>query len=794
MQFSENWLRSLVNTDLDSQALNDALTMAGLEVEDMQPVAAAFSKVVVAKILSTSKHPDADRLQICVVDVGHMVNGQSQPLQIVCGAANARAGLIAPCALVGAELPGFSIKQAKVRGVESFGMMCSSKELGISAEADGLLELDASAVIGQDIRQHLDLDDHLFTLKLTPNRSDCLSITGIARDVAAITGAKTNFDAAVVVAAEIEATKQVTVNEPAACPRYCGRLLRGVNAKAQTPDWMLKRLQRSGLRSISAVVDITNYVLLQLGQPMHAFDAAKLSGDVTVRFATAAESLILLNEQVVQLKTDDLVIADANGAVALAGIMGGKSTAVSDETTELFLESAFFVPAVIAGKARRIGLSTDSSYRFERGVDFGNTRHALELATTLIKEICGGEAGAITEVMSTLPKRNPVKLRLSRLVSVLGIAFAADSVAKLLTQLDFAFTQADDVFTVTPPSYRFDISIEEDLIEEIARLHGYDHIPATAPVAALNMLDAPETKRPLNKLRDALVASGYQEVINYSFVDESWERDLLGNQQPIRLKNPIASNLSVMRTGLWGGLLDALSYNLKRKQERAFLFEIGAVYHQIGDSYVETTRISGLAYGSAKPEQWAADDSDIDFFEVKAHVEALIGTQCDLGKISYEKAEHTALHPGQTAHILFDGKVIGWLGKLHPKWQQHYDLSRSAFLFELDAEAILRRKLPAYTEVSKQLPLRRDLAVVLDENIAVDSVLTAIKKAKIPLIIEVALFDLYQGKGIAENKKSLALSVLMHDTQKTLTDSDADKAIANLLKFLQEKFAAMLRN
>jgi phenylalanyl-tRNA synthetase beta chain len=723
-----------------------------------------------------------------------MVDGQSQPLQIVCGAANARAGLIAPCALVGAELPGFSIKQAKVRGVESFGMMCSSKELGLSAEADGLLELDASAVIGQDIRQHLDLDDHLFTLKLTPNRSDCLSINGIARDVAAITGAKTNFDAAVVVAAEIDNTKQVTVSEPALCPRYCGRMLHSVNAKASTPDWMIKRLQRSGLRSISAVVDITNYVLLQLGQPMHAFDAAKLSGDVIVRFATAGESLVLLNEQVLQLKTDDLVIADAAGAVALAGIMGGKLSAVSDETSDIFLESAFFVPAVIAGKARRIGLSTDSSYRFERGVDFGNTRHALEYATLLIKQICGGQAGAVTEVVATLPLRNPVKLRLARLVSVLGIGFAAASVAKLLTQLDFAFTQADEVFTVTPPSYRFDISIEEDLIEEIARLHGYDHIPATAPLAALNMLDAPETVRPLNKLRDALVASGYQEVINYSFVDESWERDLLGNEQPIKLKNPIASNLSVMRTGLWGGLLDTLSYNLKRKQERAFLFEIGAVYHQLGTSYVEATRISGLAHGTAKPEQWAAAAADIDFFDVKAHVEALIGTQADFANISYEKAEHTALHPGQTAHILLDGKVIGWLGKLHPKWQQHYDLTRSTFLFELDAAAILSRDLPAYIEVSKQLPLRRDLAVVLDEIIAVDSVLTAIKKAKIPLIIEVALFDLYQGKGIAENKKSLALSVLMHDTQKTLTDSDADTAIANLLKFLQENFSATLRN
>ena len=793
MQFSENWLRSLVNTDLDSQALSHALTMAGLEVEDMQPVAATFSKVVVARILSAEKHPDADRLQVCKVDVGLV-----EPLQIVCGAANARAGLVAPCALVGAELPGFSIKQAKVRGVESFGMMCSAKELGISAEATGLLELDSSAVVGQDIRQHLDLDDHILTLKLTPNRSDCLSITGIARDVAAITGAATNFETISPVTAGSKQTKNVIVSEQAACPRYCGRLVTGINAQAITPDWMLKRLERSGLRSISAVVDITNYVLLQFGQPMHAFDAAKLSGDVSVRFAKEHESLVLLNEQTVPLKTDDLVIADANGAVALAGIMGGKSTAVSDETTAIFLESAFFSPAVIAGKARRLCLSTDSSYRFERGVDFGNTRNALEYATALVQQICGGTVdtivGEVTEVIGTLPARNPVKLRLARLVSVLGIPFAPDDVARLLTQLDFAFTSAEGVFTVTPPSFRFDIAIEEDLIEEIARLHGYDHIPATPPVAILRMLDAPEAKLHQNKLRDCLVATGYQEIVTYSFVDESWERDLLGNPNPIKLKNPIASNLSVMRTGLWGGLLDTLSYNLNRKQERAFLFEIGAVYHQQAGAYLEATRISGLAYGSAKPEQWSTDSADIDFFGVKAHVEALLGTQVTYKQVAYEKAEHTTLHPGQSARILLDGIAIGWLGKLHPKWQQHYNLTKSIYLFEIDADAILHCQIPAYQEVSKFLPVRRDLAVVLDENIEVQTVLSTIKKANIALITDVALFDLYQGKGIAENKKSLALSVLMHDTQKTLIDSEADMAIANLLLLLQNDFGAILRN
>ncbi len=784
MQFSENWLRSLVNTDLDSQALSHALTMAGLEVEDMQPVITVFTKVVVAKILSAEKHPDADRLQVCKVDVG-----LAEPLQIVCGAANARVGLVVPCAMVGAELPGILIKQAKVRGVESFGMLCSSKELGISAEAAGLLELEGDAVIGQDIRQHLDLDDHLLTLKLTPNRSDCLSITGIARDVAAITGAKTNFLAIVPVAVESDQTKHVIVSEQSACPRYCGRLITGINAQAKTPGWMVKRLERSGLRSISAVVDITNYVLLQLGQPMHAFDAVKLTGDVAVRFAKENEPLSLLNEQSIALKVDDLVIADANGAIALAGIMGGRTTAVSNTTTDIFLESAFFVPSVIAGKARRLGLSTDSSYRFERGVDFGKTRDAIEYATTLVQQICGGLAGQVTEVIGTLPTRKPVKLRLARLTSVLGIPFSQDTVAQLLTRLDFTFTTADAEFTVTPPSYRFDIAIEEDLIEEIARLHGYDHIPATAPIASLNMLAASETTLHQNTLRDRLVAAGYQEVVNYSFVDESWERDLLGNAAPIQLKNPIASNLSVMRTGLWGGLLDTLTYNLNRKQERAFLFEVGAVYHQQAAAYIEETRISGLAYGSAKPEQWAADSADIDFCEVKAHVDALVGSG-----VSYEKAEHTTLHPGQTARILLNGKAIGWLGKLHPKWQQHYSLTKSAFLFELDVAAILNRQVHVYQEVSKLLPVRRDLAVVMDENITVQTVLDTIKNTKIPLILDVALFDLYQGKGIAENKKSLALSVLMHDTQKTLTDSDADTVIANLLQLLQSKFDAMLRN
>ncbi len=784
MQFSENWLRQLVHTDLDSQALNHALTMAGLEVEEMQAVAAPFNQIVVAKILSAEKHPDADRLQICTVDVG-----LSEPLQIVCGAPNARAGLIAPCAMVGAQLPGILIKQAKVRGIESFGMMCSAKELGISAEAPGLLELDSNALVGQSIREHLDLDDHILTLKLTPNRGDCLSLTGIARDVAAITGAKTNLPATPAVPATIKASKNVMVNEPSYCPSYSGRIIRGVNAQANTPIWMVKRIERSGLRSINPLVDVTNYVLLELGQPLHAFDANKLNGDITVRFAKPDETLNLLNDQTVTLKTEDLVIADEKGAIALAGIMGGKSSAVDDRSTDIFIESAFFLPSVIAGKARRLGLSTDSSYRFERGVDFGNTTNALEYATQLILEICGGQAGEVTKITGTLPVRHTVKLRMSRLVSVLGISLEQTQVAQLLSQLGLNYLEAAGEFIVTPPSYRFDINIEEDLIEEVARLHGYQHIPAIYPVSSLQMLPAHEAHLHHNKLRDYLVAEGYQEIVSYSFVDEHWERDLLGNHNPISLQNPIASNLSVMRSSLWGGLLSTLTYNLNRKQSRALLFELGAVYSKQKNSFIETAHLSGLAYGSAKPEQWGTLNTELDFFDIKGHLDRLLGED-----VVYEKAAHITLHPGQTARILKEGKEIGWLGKLHPKWQQHYNLAKSTYLFELDLAAISNQAIPQYQEVSKLLPIRRDLAVVLDEKIPSAEVLSTIKKAKLPLIQEVALFDLYQGEGVPENKKSLALSVLMHDTQKTLTDIEADAIMTNLLQLLLSKFSATLRN
>ncbi|MBX9677093.1 MAG: phenylalanine--tRNA ligase subunit beta [Methylotenera sp.] len=789
MQFSENWLRQFVNPAISSADLSHALTMAGLEVEEMMPVAPAFGNIVIGEIIEASKHPDADRLQVCKVNIGKEI------LQIVCGASNARVGLKAPCALVGAELPGISIKAAKVRGVESFGMMCSAKELGLAAEASGLLELPNDALTGQDIRQYLDLNDQTLTLKLTPNRADCLGILGIARDVAAITGASVTLP--VLEVAKIESAKVQTVSVDAidACPAYYGRVIESVNAQAKTPDWMVRNLERSGIRSISAIVDITNFVLLELGQPMHAFDLAKLSGGIKVRFAEKDEPIKLLNNTEAKLARDDLVIADDSGAIALAGIMGGEPTSVTDSTSNIFLESAFFTPDTIAGKARRLGLSTDSSYRFERGVDFGNTQMALERATALVLAICGGKAGEITAVSNILPARKTVHLRYTRLLSVLGIAIPQTTVGTLLSQLGFEFSVNDDVFAVQAPTYRFDIAIEEDLIEEIARLHGYDKIDAITPTASLNMLPASESALNPAWLRDTLQMQGYQEIVTYSFVDESWERDLLGNANPIKLKNPIASNLSVMRSGLWGGLLDTLTYNLNRKQERAMLFELGSSYHQSqlhqshSGVYSENLRVAGLFYGAFQPEQWGVAAKEVDFYDVKATVHALTH-----GKAEYRVEEHNALHPGQSARVYLDGKAIGWLGKLHPKWQQHYSLAKNTYLFELEALPLLHRLVAQYVEVAKTLAIRRDLAVIVDANLPVQHLFDAITKASIPLVTQVQLFDIYQGKGIPENKKSLALSVLMQDTHKTLVDIEAEAAMAQLLKLLENQFGASLRN
>ncbi|MDP2878768.1 MAG: phenylalanine--tRNA ligase subunit beta [Sulfuricella sp.] len=807
MKFSENWLRAYVNPDLDSDRLAHALTMAGLEVEALESVAPPFDKVVVGEVLSLEKHPDADRLNVCRVNIG-----AGEPLQIVCGAANVCAGAKVPCALVGAQLPKMAIKQAKVRGVESSGMLCSESELGLADESSGLLLLPSDATVGQSIRDYLGLDDKLYTLKLTPNRSDCLSVTGVAREVAAVTGAALNLPNAVVVPASIPDRIAVAVDEPAACPRYCGRVLKGLNAAATTPEWMARRLKRSGLRPISAVVDVTNYVLLELGQPLHAFDMAKIQGGISVRFARSGEQLELLNQQTAALDSDMLVISDAAQVLALAGVMGGQASAVSDTTVDIFLESAFFSPDTIAGKARRLTLSTDSSYRFERGVDFAATRSALERATQLLLEICGGAAGEITEVTAEWPQRAPIRLRVARVSKVLGIVLSAAQIAALLSRLQFNYSEdvslspnslpegeRDEVslrefyitaFQVTPPSYRFDLAIEADLIEEMARLYGYDNIPALPPRGSLNMLAQSEAARGRDALQALLTARDYQEVINYSFVDAAWERDIAGNDSPLPLKNPIASQMGVMRSTLFGGLIDNLSFNLNRKQERVRLFETGCCFYRSAEGFNQPERIAGLCYGNAKPEQWGEAVRAADFYDAKADVEALFWPAVP----RFEAAPHPALHPGQAAKVWLEGEFLGWIGTLHPKWQQKYELPAAPVLFELDIAALLRGRVPAFAEIAKFQAVRRDIAVVVDEGVSVQALLDGMSEHLPSVVSELALFDVYRGKGIDLGKKSLAFRVLMQDTRQTLTDEEVDAATAQLAEVLTSRFGAKLRN
>ncbi|MBA4382135.1 MAG: phenylalanine--tRNA ligase subunit beta [Sideroxydans sp.] len=784
MQFSESWLRSLVNPSLSSDELSHLLTMAGLEVEEMKPVAASYDKVVVAQVLTKEKHPDADRLNVLTVDVG-----QAEPLTIVCGAGNVTVGMKAPCALVGAKLPGIEIKQAKVRGIASFGMMCSEKELGLAEESAGLMVLDVDATVGQSIRAHLDLDDHLITLKLTPNRCDCLSLNGIAREVAALTGT--------VMASFPEATftqtgtqnRKVKVTSSSACPRYSGRVISGVNAKAQTPVWMVKRLERCGLRSISALVDVTNYVLLELGQPLHAFDLNKLNGDIEVRFGRAGEKLKLLNEQTIDLQGDMLVIADAKAPVALAGVMGGADSAVDDATTDIFLESAFFAPSVIVGKSRRLGFSSDSSYRFERGVDYAATAFALDRATQLILDVCGGQSGEVTEVLGELPVRHPVKLRTSRVHRVLGISLPSEQIPQILSRLGMSYKQNGEEFIVTPPSYRFDIEIEEDLIEEVARVHGYENILPAPIQAPMCILPRNESQRPLAKILQSMVVRDYQETINYAFVDAAWERDLCGNSSPITLKNPIASQMSVMRSSLLGGLLESLRTNLARKQSRVRLFEVGGCFSKSANGYEQYERLAGLAYGGSQAEQWGVPSRNVDFYDVKGDVEALFAPL----SLTFKALPHPALHPGKSARILLDGNEIGWIGELHPQWQQTYDLPNPPVWFEVDMSALMGSSVPKAAGISRVPLVRRDIAVLADEGVLVDTLLTAMRGVKAPYVDDIGLFDVYRGKGVEQGKKSLAFRVLLQDTQKTLTESEIEPSIAMLVDVLN-KNGAQLRS
>ena len=784
MKFSENWLRTWVNPALSSEALANVLTMAGLEVEAMERVAPVFNNVVVAEVLEVVKHPNADRLNVCQVNVG-----EAHPLTIVCGAANVAVGVKVPCARIGAVLPGdFVIKQAKVRNIESFGMLCSAKELGLAQASEGLFLLPGDAPVGKNLREYLELDDKLFTLKLTPNRSDCSGMAGLAREVAALTGSALQPLDIQIQPVTLAEQLPVKVADALGCPLYCGRLVRGVNAAAITPAWMLRRLERGGLRAINAVVDITSYVMLEMGQPMHAFDAAQLSGGITVRKACKGESLTLLNEQVVVLDEEIMVIADDTRVLALAGIMGGQGSGVETATQDIFLESAFFQPDAIVGKARRFGLATDSSFRFERGVDFAATRQALERATQLLREICGGKAGAISEVRGPMPKREAIMLRRSRVARVLGISLDNSQIADLFTRLQFDFVANGDDYRVTPPSFRFDLAIEADLIEELARLHGYDNIPALAPHAAMTMLPCSELQRPLARLLQTMVALDYQEIVSYSFVEEDVERDLCGNDEPVALQNPIASNLAVMRSSLIGGLVGALRYNLNRKQSRVRLFEVGACFAKVNNKYVQSQRLSGLTYGEAQAEQWGTATKSVDFYDAKANVEALFAPQL----LRFVAAIHPALHPGRSAQIYCGKEMIGWVGEMHPRWQQQYDMPQACVWFEVELDALIQAKVPHMNDIPKFLPVRRDLAVVVDEGMAVQIFLDAMRQVFVPFVAEITLFDVYRGKGVEQGKKSLAFRVLLQDTHKTLTDIEIEPSITQLVTALQ-KMGAQLR-
>jgi len=789
MQFSESWLRALVNPPLSTEELCHLLTMAGLEVEECRPASADFSNVVVAKVLSVEKHPDADKLKLCKVDTA-----EHGVLQIVCGAPNVAADMIVPCALVGAKLPGIEIKKAKVRGIESFGMLCSARELGLSDDHGGLLPLPADAPIGQNIRTYLNLDDNLITLKLTPNRADCLSLTGIAREVAALTGAPLRLPAIVPVAPVHEETRDIVLDAPQACPRYCGRIVRGVNAKAPTPDWMKQRIERCGVRSISILVDVTNYVMLELGQPLHAFDDAELQGAIHVRYPVAGEQLLLLNEQTVKPTADTALIADETKALAMAGIMGGEHSGISDTTTDLFLESAFFAPEAVAGKARALGFSSDASYRYERGVDFELQRAAIERATQLIVEICGGRPGPVVETVAKdhLPPRKPVTLRLSRATRVLGIDLSDAQLEKLIAGLGFVYVRAGDQLVVTPPSYRFDMAIEEDLIEEIARLHGYDNIPAPPPKARLEMLPLPEAKRSPMQVRRLLAERGFHEVVNYSFVEAEWEADFSDNTTPIRLANPIASQMSVMRSSLIGGLVGTLKTNLKRQAERVRVFELGRCFLPDADNdtgYAQPLRLAALAAGPVVPEQWGQQTRASDFYDLKGDLESLIAPR----SLNFERTSHPALHPGRAASILLDGKVIGVIGEIHPRWQQKYEIAMPVVVFEIDLMALQDVSMPAYRDSSRFPAVVRDIALVVPQQCEVEALRQAMQAAAPAYVREIRLFDLYQGKGVAEGSKSLAFRIVMQDTEKTLADSDADAAIAKLLQAATNGFGAELR-
>ncbi|MCE5976685.1 phenylalanine--tRNA ligase subunit beta [Pseudomonas sp. JR33AA] len=792
MKFSEQWLRGWVNPQVSRDELVARLSMAGLEVDSVTPAAGQFSGIVVGEILATEQHPDADKLRVCQVSSGQ------ETFQVVCGAPNARPGIKIPFAMIGAELPGdFKIKKAKLRGVESFGMLCSAAELQISEENDGLLELAADAPVGEDIRKYLSLDDASIEIGLTPNRGDCLSIAGLARDVSALYDTPVTRPVVPAVAAAHDEVRPVEVSAPAACPRYLGRVIRNVDLSKPTPLWMVERLRRSDVRSIDAAVDITNYVMLELGQPMHAFDLAEINGGIRVRMAEEGEKLVLLDGQEVALRADTLVIADHTRALAIAGVMGGEHSGVNTEKTrDLFLESAFFEPISVAGKARSYGLHTDASHRYERGVDSQLAREAMERATQLLLDIVGGEAGPVVEAVSEqhLPQVAPVTLRAERITQMLGMEMDPAQVEQLLNALELTTTKSGEgQWTVSVPSHRFDISLEVDLIEELARLYGYNNLPVRYPQARLAPQGKPETRGDLPTLRRLLVARGYQEAITYSFIDPKLFELFSPGVEPLLLANPISSDMAAMRASLWPGLVKALQHNLNRQQDRVRLFESGLRFvGQLGDLQ-QQPMIAGVITGSRLPEGWANGRDGVDFFDVKADVEALLGYSGALSDFTFSAGKHPALHPGQTAVIERDSKLVGYLGAIHPELGKALGLDRPVFLFELVLGDVVEGRLPKFSELSKFPETRRDLALIAGRDVASSAVLELIRDNAGEWLTDLRLFDVYQGKGIDPDRKSLAVGLTWQHPSRTLNDDEVNTTLQNILTSLEQRLNTTLR-
>lgn len=795
MKFSESWLREWVNPAISTEELSEQITMAGLEVDAVEPVAGAFTGVVVGHVVECAQHPDADKLRVTKVDVG-----AGEPIDIVCGAPNCRQGLKVCCATVGAVLPGdFKIKKAKLRGQPSEGMLCSFDELAIPVESDGIIELPADAPVGMDVREYLKLNDNAIEIGLTPNRADCLGMLGIAREVGVLNRLPVTEPQISPVAASIDNVMPIRVSAPDACPRYLGRVIKGIDANATSPLWMQEKLRRCGIRSIDPVVDVTNYILLEMGQPMHAFDHAKIDGGIVVRMAEEGEKLTLLDGNEVTLRADTLVVADHSRPLAMAGIFGGEYSGVTAETKDVLLECAFFSPLSITGRARAYGLHTDSSHRFERGVDYAVQNKAMERATALLLEICGGEAGPVVDVTSAahLPQAATITLRRSKLDALIGYHVEDDVVTDILTRLGCQVSKTAEGWTAVAPSWRFDMEIEEDLVEEVARIFGYNNIPNEAPLAELRMNDHREANLPLKRVKAALVDKGYQEAITYSFVDPKVQALLHPGEEAMILPNPISVDMSAMRLSLWSGLIGAAVYNQNRQQPRVRIFESGLRF--VPDAAAENgvrqeVMLAGLLTGNRSNEHWGQESKTVDFFDMKGDLEAVLELTGRLDDVKFEACSNPALHPGQSAALVLDGEQIGFIGALHPELERKLDLNGRTMLFEVLWDKISQRTITSAQSISRFPANRRDIAIVVDESVSAQNIIDECRKVGGNQLVGVNLFDVYRGKGVNDGCKSLAISLTLQDTSRTLEEEEIANAVSGIVEALKVRFQASLRD